>query len=403
MQLKITASNLNKLTPDSAGAYEVRDTNLTGFLVRVQPSGSMSYYCQYKRGKRKSLGKVGQIIPGDLRKEVSDARERAMAIIQQVAKGEYKPESRKVDDQVETLEDFIVKEYSPWFKAHRKPPYSNLNNLAPFKPLYHLKLEDISIRVVDRWSSKRLEAGNAKSTVKRYLNTLKAVLNKAVEWGVIEVNPLSELKPIKTDDIGRVRFLSDDEEKRLLDALDRREARLRAERDSGNAWKKARGYELLPDLKKLAYADYLKPIVILARNTGMRRGEILSLTWADVNFESRLITIKGTVSKSKRTRHIPLNSCSLNLLKQWRKQSSDIQVFPVKSFQKAWSAILKDARLDDFVFHDLRHDFASRLVMSGADLKTVQELLGHANLNMTLRYSHLAASHKADAVERLMK
>jgi len=402
MQAKITAALLSRqMKPDPAGPYEVYDTKTAGFFIRIQPSGVMSYNCQYARHRRKSLGKVGQLIPADLRKEIEEARDQAIEIQQQERNGGYNPDKHSVSNQVGTLKDFIDNEYAPWFKAHRDPPYSNLNNLVPFEPIFHRKLEDISVRIIERWSAKRMESGNAKSTVKRYLNTLKSVLNKAVEWGVIEKSPLSDLKPIKTDDLGRVRFLSKAEEKSLLKALDDREKKVRKERDSANAWRENRGRPLLPDLNKVSYVDHLKPIVLLARNTGMRRGEILSLIWSAINFESKMLTVKGELAKSKKTRHIPLNTSAVELLKKWHKQSSDEYVFPVQSFQKSWKALLNDAGIKDFVFHDLRHDFASRLVMSGADLKTVQELLGHADLSMTLRYSHLAASHKADAVEKL--
>jgi len=147
---------------------------------------------------------------------------------------------------------------------------------------------------------------------------------------------------------------------------------------------------------------YLKPIVMIARNTGMRKGEILALKWPDVDFKSNVVTVRGVTAKSKRTRHLPLNSVAIDVFKKWYDQTEDDDLFPIASFKTAWNAVIKDAKIKDFTFHDLRHDFASRLVMSGVDLKTIQELLGHADLTMTLRYSHLAPSHKVSAVERLV-
>lgn len=396
MQAAISDRLLKSLKPDDSKPYEVRDTKIKGFLVRVQPTGRMTYYCEWRRANRRKLGVVGVMT-------LSRAKAIAIKMLAEEHDGGYTPPKKKIDPNVETLQDFIEKEYTPWFKAHRKPPYSNLNNLRAFQPFYHRLMKEINVRMVERWSAKQKEAGKADSTVKRYLNTLKAVLNKAVEWGFLEKSPLAGMKSIKTDDTGRVRFLNTNEEKALMGALDARETRMCADRASGNEWRASRGRELLPDLEKVTYTDHLKPIVLLAMNTGLRRGELLKLTWRDVNFQTSQLTVRGETSKSSKTRHIPLNKTALQVLKDWHKQSSDEWVFTVGTFQKSWQKLVQDAGLVDFKFHDLRHDFASKLVMAGVDLKTVQELLGHADLTMTLRYAHLAPSHRAAAVEKIVR
>lgn len=150
---------------------------------------------------------------------------------------------------------------------------------------------------------------------------------------------------------------------------------------------------------------YIEPFVILAMNTGMRRGELISFRWKNVNLGRNILTNEAANSKSEKARYIPLNKKVKSALTNWRNDcESPLWVFegkpdqPLKDIKKAWSTVLEEAKLRDFRFHDLRHHFASKLVMAGVDLNTTRELLGHGSLDMTLRYSHLAPEHKSKAV-----
>jgi integrase len=150
-------------------------------------------------------------------------------------------------------------------------------------------------------------------------------------------------------------------------------------------------------------------MVLLSINTGLRRGEIFTLRWNNVDLDRALLTIEGSYAKSGKTRHVPLNTEALNVLTLWKNQSvSKDLVFPNKdglpfdSLKKSWGALLEMAEITNFRWHDLRHHFASKLVMASVDLNTVRELLGHADLTMTLRYAHLAPEHKANAVSKLI-
>ncbi len=156
------------------------------------------------------------------------------------------------------------------------------------------------------------------------------------------------------------------------------------------------------------YTDHLAPLVLLAINTGLRRGELLGLTWEAVNLDAQLLTVAAGTAKSRKARHIPLNAEALAVLKAWKKQGKGAGlVFPAPEggqmghINTSWERLVAAAELVDFRFHDLRHDFASKLVMAGVDLNTVRELLGHADLKMTLRYAHLAPARLAAAVEKL--
>jgi len=221
---------------------------------------------------------------------------------------------------------------------------------------------------------------------------------------VITEHPLRGVKRSKEDTTGIVRFLTADEEKRLREQLKKREEKRRVARGSANVWRRERGYELMPDYG--TYADYLTPMVLLALNTGLRRGELFNLRWDDVDLKRAMLTVQGAGAKSGKTRHVPLNAEAVRVLKSWDAEVGGL-VFPgqdgasMTTLKTAWLNVAKAAGLKNLRFHDLRHTFASNLVQRGVDLNTVRELLGHSDFSLTLRYAHLAAEHKAAAVAKL--
>jgi integrase len=210
------------------------------------------------------------------------------------------------------------------------------------------------------------------------------------------------------DNDSRVRYLTGDEETSLMTALEDREKVIRQGRASGNEWRKVRQLEPRPDLNALPFADHLKPMVIVSLNTGLRWGELVALTWDKVDMTNANLTVIGTTAKSGKTRHVPLNTTAMIALKKWQNQSTGPVVFPgrdggtLDNVNRSWNAVLTVAKITDFRWHDMRHHFASRLVMAGVDLNTVRELLGHSDMKMTLRYAHLAPEHKAAAVAKLV-
>ena len=159
---------------------------------------------------------------------------------------------------------------------------------------------------------------------------------------------------------------------------------------------------LLSALRSKQTPDYLCIIVIVAMNTGLRRGELLNLNWSSVDLRKRILTVTAKTAKSSKVRHVPLNKKAAVALRLWRiKTGGQGAVFGLTDIKKSFASLLKLAEIQNFRFHDLRHHFASKLVMAGIDLNTVRELLGHVDIRMTLRYSHLAPEHKAAAVEVL--
>lgn len=205
------------------------------------------------------------------------------------------------------------------------------------------------------------------------------------------------------------------EEKRVKHSLDARQDKQRRERESYNQWCSDRKKQPLPPLNQ-KFTDYLKPIVLVAINTGMRRGELFNLEWHDIDLKEKLLTVAGKGAKSGNTRHIPLNEVAFDVLQAWRSQASGYGlVFSnpntgkrFDNIQTAWESLLRDSTLLykeghplHFRFHDLRHTFASRLVMRGASLYDVKDLLGHVSFETTQKYAHLAPEHKAKVVALL--
>lgn len=407
--VNLTNKLLNSIKPTGT-IVEYRDETITGFIVRVQPTGHKSYVLQYGRGKRFLIGGVGTITL-DQAKEI--ARDKLALVRQGVDLNTAKREAVKkelAERNRHTYKTYIENVYAPWVAAERKSAADTLQRLRIFYPDFgHSPLEEISTWVVQKWATKRSKEGIKVATNNRLIAGLKAALSKAVEWSIIAENPLAKLRVSGGADGNKVvRFLTTDEELTLRDALDAREEQLRAKRASGNAWHRQRHHAERPELPE--FADYLKPMVLISLNTGIRQGELLSLVWNSIDLDRAILTIHGDKAKSGKTRHIPLNPEALAALQQWKNQAGAGEglVFPSRTggqmdnVQKSWTTVLTMAGIKDFRWHDLRHTFASKLVMAGTDLNTVRELMGHSDIKMTLRYAHLGAEHKQAAVDSLV-
>ncbi|MHB8811700.1 MAG: tyrosine-type recombinase/integrase [Steroidobacteraceae bacterium] len=376
--------------------FEVWDSRLSGFVLRVQPSGARSYYAQVARGRRVAIGKVGELTP-------DEARERCEKVLGNVAHG--RPPLHGLDGaEGLTLGEFIADTYAPWAKAHRpRTAGGTLDRIKlHFEQWYGRPLSSLTLEDIERWRLKRINEGIEPSTIRRDLDGLSSVLTRAVKLGKLTDNVVRRVERPRIDRTPKVRYLDPAEEKRLRDALRERDAEMRAARESANRWRRERKQEPLPALPH--YGDHLAPAVLISINTGMRRGELLALRWASVDMKGKQITIEGSTAKSQQTRHIPLNAEALEVLKRWKEQAPDGErLFPIDTgFKTAFSALLERAKITKFRWHDLRHHFASRLVQAGVPLNTVRELLGHASLAMTLRYAHLAPDQKREAVAKLV-
>jgi len=398
---KLTAKLLGSLQV-TGNEYEVHDTTVGGLFVRVTAAGAKSYVVSWARGRKKTLGRVGILTLDQARTEatqyLAEARSHGEPLaVTQGRRGATLP----------SLRDFIEDTYMPWFKAHHKGHEKTQHTLSNnFDPIMSQRLDAITGRDLEQIRTGWMQAGNKASTVNRKMGSISGVFSRAVEWEYIDTHPLAKLKQLKVDSKGVIRYLAADETKRLRDALDARQDEMRAERESANAWRTDRHKEPMPSLLELPFTDHLKPMVLISLNTGMRRGELFDLEWSAVNFNTKTITVAGATTKTSDTRHIPMNKETVGVLEAWKKQvSKSAYVFPgqgggrFEDVKSAWLKLLERAQIGEFRWHDMRHDFASRLVMAGVPLNTVRDLLGHADIKMTLRYAHLAPGTKAAAVE----
>jgi integrase len=151
--------------------------------------------------------------------------------------------------------------------------------------------------------------------------------------------------------------------------------------------------------------DVLRPLLLAALHTGLRRSELFRLTWQNVDFKRGVLRMLHT--KNGERRELPLTDTLRDTLQQLPRRLNSDYVFPGKTghglvdIRKRFHRALREAGIEAFVFHDLRHTFASHLVMAGVDLMTVKEFLGHKDIKMTLRYAHLAPDYKRAAINRL--
>jgi integrase len=391
--------------------YEIWDTKEDGFVLRVRPSGKMVYAMFYARGKKLTIGATDQI-------DVTQARAKAKEIRTQheeAKRGEGEgPDAKRKRVKADTYLYFLNNTYKDWLEVslvHGEYAYTTL--LKAFPEFHQLPLNKIGKPEIEKWRTTRLKQGLSKSTINRQLSDLKACLHRANDiWELAIDHSIDKVKPFALDNNKKIRYLTADEERRLHQALDAREEDLRSGKTAYALRKRGSfSYTSAEDLKHRTFVDHLKPAVLLSLHTGLRQGELLNLTWDYVDFDRSILTVEGKTAKSGKTRHIPLSEEALWLLRTWKQEQTVKSVRrivfpavdgePMSEIGKSWERLLKRAKIQNFRWHDLRHDFASKLVMSGVDLNTVRELMGHADIKMTLVYAHLAPEHKAAAVAKL--
>ena len=407
MNKKITETSVAKLSVEC-----LRDTEITGFQVRKRAKGKFFYF-QYRspvtqKQRRYALGKHGTLT-------VEQARDAARLLSGKVALGcdplDEKHETIQEQEQQKnnSLRAFLDTGFCQ--VTPKKTAKLAIRTIELHFPEWlNRPMSEINAWDLDKW--KRAYKGKP-SGANRILASLRGVLSKAVKAGLIEKSPLVDVKKLKEDKNKKVRYLSDCEEQRLFEALDKRQDKQRDHRKHYILWCQQRGVEAPPPLNHM-YTDHLKPMVILSLKTGLRLGEIFNLHISDIDMQGRVLTVEGeedgerTGAKSGNSRQIPINDEVYTMLMAWIEQCQPRDLFfpspktggrfHKDGIKSAWSGIKKTADLNNFRFHDLRHTFGTRLAHNRVDLVTIKELMGHESLDTTARYLHTSNELKIQAL-----
>jgi integrase len=296
-----------------------------------------------------------------------DAKNALAAVKVDILRGEY----RFTKDKKILFKNF-AKEYLEYAKVNKRSWHRDevilRNNFLPF--FGEMLLSKITPRHVDEYKKLRLQNKKSPGTINRELTCLKHMFTIAEKFRRFEgKNPVKQMKFLQYRQYG-MKALNRDEIKRLIDAS----------------------------------SGYLREMIILALNTGMRKNEIFSLKWKDVDFAADYIYVKET--KSNVMRKIQMNSVVRSMLKRTKRESDFVFTNPKTGKQftgtlQSFYTAREKAGVPDVRFHDLRHTSATLMIMGGVDLVTVSQILGHSDIKMTMRYAHPTPENKRKAVSVL--
>lgn len=302
------------------------------------------------------------------------AQKREAKIRTEVIDGTFfkKPKGNKIT--VASLISKYLEEHSKPNKGkitHKNDEYFSKRIIQRFGNKY---LNDVKPMHISKFITDRRNDGVGDVTVNHELRLLRHAFNLAInEWELINETPFAKIK-IPSGDVKRVRYLSADEEERLMNAL----------------------------------PEWLKPIVVIARETGLRLSNIAYLQWSQVNIFSKMIILERT--KNGEPHSVPMTESVHNILKTFYMDKKNSYVFGFgkdgKPFRHWWISksfrdTCRSVGVENFRFHDLRHDFCSRLVQRGADLYSVAGLAGHKDIKTTQRYSHLSPEKLRSTIQIL--
>ncbi len=265
----------------------------------------------------------------------------------------------------------------------KKDSDRDVYSLKHLYPVFSGKLlKDITQSDVFGYIEMRREEGAGASTINREVGLIRTAINYANKhWGWQQPNPAMGCKQKEPE--GRVKWLEGNDYERLIAAA-----------------------------AKNVRAPHLVPFIQLAVNTGFRKGELLGLEWSRVDLQHRMLYLEGQHTKTQKSRSLPLNQhavAALKTLQEFREEHCPKSPWVfcrkdgsrLKDIKRGFQSALQEAGIKDFRPHDLRHDFASKLIRSGVPIYEVKELLGHQSMDMTQRYAHLDPTRLRKAVDAI--
>lgn len=265
----------------------------------------------------------------------------------------------------------LFEQYSITNKKSYKADKYMLNIIKDY--FKQIVLEDINLKFLEEFKNYLLvDRKLSNATVNRYRALLSKLFNIAIANKLITTNPIKEVVKLRENNF-KIRFLTKEEEERLFIVLNKTNS-------------------------------HLTPIIICALQTGMRRGEIFNLKWSNIDFEYGFIELLET--KSGKSRKIPISDKLQKVFETLNQNTTYVFTnpetnLPYTDIKKSFKSILKKANIENFRFHDFRHTVATRLATSNIDLIVVKEILGHADIQTTMRYAHAVPKRKLDAIEVL--
>lgn len=345
-------------------SYARRNYGFGSVYIRRTKARKARYYADYRDRYGKRIQKLVKNATC-----LQDAVEWLKNTVLKEHHGECGIKEQKHLVKFKNFTEMFIKNYSKVNKKSWKDDFYRLRKCRSF--FRNVYLHEISALDIEKFKSVKVYEVS-RTTVNHYLKILKRMFNIAIEWGYAKENPVKGVKFFSEKDSLRERILSTDEEVRLLEAA----------------------------------SEQLTPILIIALNTGMRRGEMLNLTWDRIDLQQRIIQVINT--KSGRNRAIPINSNLLKLLNELKMNRKNGYLFhnprtgcPYRTVQRSFKNACRRAKIEGLRFHDLRHTFASRLIELGVDIVRVKELLGHSTVKVTERYTHSSSEERKRAVELL--